>query len=86
MNYILIVFKSRSETLNFASLLKGQKIPATVVNTPREVSRACGISIKCFSEYTAKILELIRFRRYNSYAGMYKVTEFGIRKEIERID
>ena len=86
MDYILIVFKSRTETLSFSELLKQNKISSAVVSTPKEVSHACGISVKCFSEYRNLVIELLRGRRYSTYTGMFKVSQIGVYKKVERID
>ena len=35
MNYIIVVFKARTETLSFASILRGYNVPFQIINTYR---------------------------------------------------
>lgn len=45
MENIIAVFNNRNQAMQFASLLKRIGVRSKVVNTPRELSVACGISI-----------------------------------------
>ena len=68
---MLAVFRSRTETLNFASLLRSYGANATVVNTPRKINVSCGISVK-FGQGDLNIAKLIISRRnFNTFAGFY---------------
>lgn len=72
MNYILAVFKSRSATLNFANALRSNGIPAAVINTPNQITRACGISVKFFAEYFEKAREIAsRMQIFAYFDGFY---------------
>lgn len=51
MNYTLAVFQTRFSTLSFANILRENNIPFAVINTPRGLGRACGISIKFLSDF-----------------------------------
>ena len=52
---IIIVFRARSETMNFSMLLRSYKIACQVVNTPRVINVSCGISVKTSIEYLSQI-------------------------------
>lgn len=85
MEYALAVFRARTETLNFANLLKSYDIPCSVVNTPRSINVSCGISVK-FSLYnlsTAK--NIVARRKFDSFGGLYKITNIGLRQIATRI-
>ncbi len=72
MNY-LVVFRARSETMKFANLLSSYGYRAIVVNTPRKISVACGISIKIdfIALDTAKLI--LSRRQFYTFAGIYKL-------------
>lgn len=51
MNYVFAVFSTRFSTLNFARILSAHNVPVSIVNTPHEISRACGISAKIMGDF-----------------------------------
>ena len=43
---VLAVFKSRSETLGFVSVLRSGGVPASAMATPKEAGVGCGLSVR----------------------------------------
>ena len=70
---ILAVFRSKTETLNFASILRSYRIPCTIVNTPRTINVACGISVKFSGEHQSTASMIISRRMFSTFAGFYNV-------------
>lgn len=70
---VLAVFRSRTETLNFASLLKSYGVFCSIVNTPRTINVACGISIKLNNLDINTAKEILLRRNFNTFAGFYNV-------------
>jgi len=58
MKYIIAVFRTRYATLNFANLLKSFNIPVAIINTPQDLGRVCGLSVKFLSIYFSKVQSL----------------------------
>ena len=50
MGYILVVFTQRKDAYQLYQLLLSQGYPAKIVNTPRELSASCGISVRAGKE------------------------------------
>jgi hypothetical protein len=74
MIYVLAVFRSRTQTMTFFNILKSYRINCFVVNTPRQIMTACGISVK-FDTKSLDFAKNILFRRkFDSFVGFYKVT------------
>ena len=72
VNYIIAVFYSRSSTMNFASLLKNHNIPCAIINTPRKLQRACGISVKFLKDFFPKAQRLFYDKGYGkNFDGFY---------------
>lgn len=70
---VIAVFRSRTETLNFASLLKSYKINCTIINTPKVINVACGISVK-FSKYDENVAKNIIARRgFSTFGGFFYI-------------
>ena len=72
-NNIIIVFNNRNKSMQFASYLKRFGIPNKTVNTPRELSVSCGISIIFNSRYLSKVNELINRLSIRSSVRMYVI-------------
>lgn len=70
---ILAVFRSKTETLNFATILKSYNVPCTIINTPRAINVACGISVKFNSIYENVAREIMIRRSFSTFAGFYRI-------------
>ena len=74
MNYTLAVFKTRCATLNFANMLRSFNIPVAIINTPSNIARTCGLSVKFLSVYYPKVQNLIGVGLQN-FDGFYSYIE-----------
>lgn len=70
---LLAVFRSKTETLNFASVLRSYKIPCFVVNTPRNINVSCGISVKFYENDKEMVNYILSRRGFNTFAGIYEL-------------
>ncbi len=70
---ILAVFRSRTETLTFASLLRSYRVPCSVVNTPRSINVSCGISVKFEAGYADDAKKILSRRSFSTFAGFYNI-------------
>ena len=67
----LAVFRSKTETLNFASILRSYGVNCIVVNTPRRINVSCGISVQ-FSKNNLEVAKTIISRRgFSTFAGFF---------------
>ncbi|MBQ3495055.1 MAG: DUF3343 domain-containing protein [Clostridia bacterium] len=85
MDNILIVFRARSETMNFAMLAKSYGINYQIVNTPRIINVSCGISVKINFAYIEKAKDILKRRSFSTFAGVYKIEQEGLRQKAVRI-
>lgn len=70
---LLAVFRSRTETINFASILRSYNVYCVVVNTPRNINVSCGISVK-FNAQDKDIAQMIIARRgFSTFGGIYQL-------------
>ena len=58
-NNIIAVFTNRNKSMQFASTLKRLGIPNKTINTPRELSVSCGLSVVFKSMYLNKVREVV---------------------------
>ncbi len=75
MKYVIAVFRSRYSTLNFANILRANGIPVAIINTPQEISHACGISVKFLSDYYSKVQSILSKLNKRSFDGLYSYVE-----------
>lgn len=68
---MLAVFRSKTETLNFASILRSYGVDCIVVNTPRTINVSCGISVKFNSEFYNVARLIISRRAFGTFAGFF---------------
>ncbi len=68
---MLAVFRSRTETLNFASILRSYGVSCIVVNTPRKINVSCGISVKFSANDITLAKQIISRRRFDTFGGFY---------------
>ena len=74
---MLAVFKSRSETLGFISLLRANGVPASAMATPKEAGVGCGLSARFDEVFFSRVRTLFARKRYGSFAGFMKKSGFG---------
>lgn len=70
---IIAVFRSRTETLNFASLLRSYGVPCSVINTPRTINVSCGISVKFDAQFKQTATLIASRRNFSTFAGFFSV-------------
>lgn len=77
MEYLIAVFKSRTQVMKFYEKLMSCRIQANIINTPREASLGCGLSVKISPHDFSRVLNVLRMDNYYSFGGFFKVLESG---------
>ena len=72
MRTILAIFRSRSETLSFANILKSYGVGVSIINTPRSANVSCGISAS-FSASGLEHARNVARRNFFSFAGFFEI-------------
>ncbi len=85
MDYIIVVFKSRTESVKFNKLLYSNGIYSQLINTPKEANVGCGLSVKVPSGYLYYVQSLINMSALKSFVGIYKIYKNGKKDGIVRI-
>ena len=71
MNYIIVVFRARTETLTFANILKNYGVPFQIINTPRSLNLSCGISVKTLANKRELIDKILSQKSFQSFLGVF---------------
>lgn len=85
MRNIIAVFGNRNHTMQFASYLKRLGIRCKTINTPRELTVSCGISIVFFERDLQRVRGLIYQLKLSSYLGMYLVLSDNVFTKYKKI-
>ena len=85
MEFVIVAFRSRSQTIKLANLLSAHGIPMEIVNTPKEAGVGCGLSVKIKSHSFEMVKKVVFSLSLSSFAGFFVVKELGGRKIVRSI-
>lgn len=70
MKYVIFAFSSRAQAMKFYENAR-RVAPCSVINTPREASVGCGLSVKTNGEYYAALYSVLTGGGYDSFLGVF---------------
>lgn len=73
MEYIVVVYKSRSHTVKFSELLKSNGVYNEIINTPKEANVGCGLSVKVGVNDFIAVKKIARYSALSSFADFLLV-------------
>ena len=85
MEYLIAVFRSRTQVMKFYEKLLDCGRFADVVNTPRQASLGCGLSVKFGCDDFYFVQRILKSDCFHSFAGLFKVTESGHHKSVKAL-
>jgi hypothetical protein len=74
---ILAVFRSRSQSLDYAERLQKYGVAATTTPAPKEAKIGCGLCVRFEVRYFQRANALLRSGRYSSFKGFYQLDFVG---------
>ena len=77
MKYTIIVFNSRTDTMRFFKIIQNYGLFCSVINTPRLLSKSCGVSVKIDSRLISQSLNVIKSNRFTTFQGVYQIELFA---------
>ena len=87
MNYFLAIFHSQTQTYEFYRILLKYGVRATVVQTPNQIGKTCGLSVKIPNRFGLESARVIISKgQFSSFFSFFEVIEFGPgNKQIKQI-
>lgn len=85
MDYVIIVFRSRTHTVGFSNALTKTGISNQIISTPKELGVGCGLSVKIRKEHTVRVKRLLRGIVPNTFVGIFSVKHVAGSKYIRSI-
>ncbi len=83
--YHFAAFRSRDNTVRFYERLRSQQVRCSVINTPKEASVGCGISVKYSPQSQKEASQALARGNYKTFIGFFEVTEQYGRRYINPI-
>lgn len=77
MDYVIVAFRSRAETVAFSNYLRQNGLPNQIVNTPKEAGVGCGLSVKVSRGYFALVKRAVFNLKLKSFAGFFTISNLG---------
>ncbi len=70
---ILAVFRSRSQSLDYAERLRKYGVAATTSPAPKEARIGCGLCVRFDARVYPRAKAILRTGKYSSFKGYYKL-------------
>jgi hypothetical protein len=70
--YIVAVFRTREQTMRFNLEMAKKGYRASIINTPRDITSACGISAKFNGAALSYARYVVRCGDFSTFAGFYE--------------
>lgn len=86
MEKIIAVFNNRNHTMQFASYLKRMGVRSKTIDTPRELSVSCGISVIFSSANLNQARFLLSRYNFSSFVRFYLIKEKDVFKKFQPIN
>lgn len=68
------VFRSRSQAIKFQEAMRSYRIPSNIINTPRELSQGCGLSVRFDERFEKNVKMVLSRMQLSSYVGIYPIS------------
>lgn len=85
MEFIVIAFRSRAETVRFSEFVRKNGVYCQIINTPKEAGVGCGLSVRMAKSDYAKAARAVRIVGFGSFAGIFLVGYVGGKRFVRSI-
>ena len=72
MGYFFAAFGSRTQGMRFFDALKKSGLTASIINTPREASLGCGLSVKFYEGDFTAVKNILLRGCYTAFHGFFE--------------
>lgn len=79
------MFTSRTDTMNFYTLIKKYNGFCSIINTPHSLARSCGISVKIGHNLVPIANQIISNNRFVSFKGIFEINSSSVSDKPKRI-
>ncbi len=79
---ILAVFRSRSQSLDYAERLHKYGVAASTVPAPKEARIGCGLCVQFEVRFYSRAEAILKRAKYSSFKGFYRLDFIGGRLSV----
>ncbi len=76
----LFAFRSRTQSMKLYDLLRSNDIACEIINTPREVSASCGLSVSVPDDAIERAVGIQNYYRTETLIGVFYHDDRGYRR------
>ena len=76
----LFAFRSRTQSMKLYDLLRASGIACEIINTPREVSASCGLSVRVPDEAWERAIGVYDYYKFDALIGIFYNDGRGYRR------
>ena len=73
MEYIIVAFRSRTQTVKLSQILQSMGVACEIVNTPKEAGVGCGLSVKISNFNFERVKSVVFGMGFSAFAGFFAV-------------
>ncbi len=70
---ILAVFRSRTQSLDYASRLNKYGVPVSTLTAPKEAKIGCGLCVRFDARFLPRAKAVLRTGKYSAFKGYYRL-------------
>ena len=85
MEFIVVAYRSRADTVRFADFLRYNGIQNEIVSTPKEAGVGCGLSVKIPKGALVYAKKAVYSAKLSSFAGIFLITDYGGKRLVRTI-
>ena len=85
MEYVIFVFRSRSDSVGFSEILSARGVRNALINTPNEAKVGCGLAVKVEKGDYIRVLKIINSLRHMPSYSAFIVKRTVRGREVRRI-
>ena len=74
---ILAVFRSRSQSLDYANKLRAYGVISETVSAPKDAKIGCGLCVRFDAKVFVRAQAVLKSVKYSSFKGFYKMDFSG---------
>ena len=85
MEFLIIAFRSREESVKFNRLLQKYNIWGTLTAPPKEAGLSCGVSVKTMASNFYAVKNLLEMMKPKTFVGVFKIDTLNGRNVVKTI-
>lgn len=75
---ILAVFRSRTQSLDYANRLRNYGVISETVTAPKDAKIGCGLCVRFDAKVFIRAQAVLKTANYSSFKGFYKIDYSGV--------